>query len=197
MLAMVKMVLCASVCALAVLSSVPAANSRRPIDTAHSHLTIHVGKAGLFSSFGHEHEISAPVARGEVATAAPEFVEFTVETAKMKVEDPQESESTRADVQKTMIGPQVLDASKYPDIHFISESVEKKDNSHWKVYGKLTLHGQTKQIVVETSLENDHYRGKVLLKQTDYGITPIKVAGGTINVKDELEIDFDIMLAGK
>jgi polyisoprenoid-binding protein YceI len=156
-----------------------------------------VGKAGALSVFGHEHEISAPIARGEVATTSPEYVEFAVETAKMTVQDPKESESTRAEVQKAMLGPEVLDITKYPEIHFVSESVEKKDNSHWRVHGKLTLHGKTNEMIVETSLENDHYRGKVLLKQTDYGITPIKVAGGTVNVKDELEIDFDIMLAGK
>ena len=31
------------------------------------------------------------------------------------------------------------------------------------------------------------------LKQTDYGITPISVAGGAVKVKDELNIDFDIV----
>ncbi|MGA7785656.1 MAG: YceI family protein [Candidatus Acidiferrales bacterium] len=191
------MVLCAGACALALGASVLAASQRRPIDTVHSRLTIHVGKEGLFSALGHDHEISAPVARGEVATTAPEFVEFTVETAKMIVQDPQESESSRADVQKAMLGAQVLDIAKYPEIHFVSESVERKDDTHWRVHGKLALHGTTKQILVETRLENGHYRGKVSLKQTDYGITPIRVAGGTVNVKDELEIDFDIMLAGQ
>jgi hypothetical protein len=31
------------------------------------------------------------------------------------------------------------------------------------------------------------------LRQTDYGIAPISVAGGTVKVKDELKIDFDIV----
>jgi hypothetical protein len=30
------------------------------------------------------------------------------------------------------------------------------------------------------------------LKQTDFGIQPVSVAGGTIKVKDELEIEFTI-----
>lgn len=192
-----KMIWCASVCIMVLFGSISAANQRRPIDTSHSRLTIHVGKEGLFSAFGHEHEVSAPIARGEVATSAPEFVEFTVETAKMVVQDPQESESTRADLRKTMLGPQVLDAPKYSEIHFVSESVERKDDSHWRVHGKLTLHGTTKQIIVETRLEGGHYRGKVPLKQTDYGIAPIRAGGGTVNVRDEVEIDFDIILLGQ
>jgi polyisoprenoid-binding protein YceI len=197
MLFVPRMIWCVGLCTMMLVASIPGTNQRRPIDTGHSRLTVHVGKEGLFSVFGHEHEISAPIAHGEVATSAPEFVEFTVETARMIVQDPEESESSRADVQKAMLGPQVLDTQKYPEIHFVSESVERKDDSHWRIHGKLALHGVTRQIIVETRLENGHYRGKVLLKQTDYGITPIRVAGGTVNVKDEIEIDFDIMLAGQ
>ncbi len=192
-----KKVLHATVCALALVASVSAANQRQPIDTIHSRLTIHVGKEGFFSAFGDEHEISAPIGRGEVAASAPEFVEFTVETSKMMVQDPRESETKRADVQKAMLGPQVLDAARYPEIHFVSESVERKDDSHWSVHGRLALHGATKQINVETRLESGHFRGKVSLKQTDYGITPIRVAGGAVNVKNELQIEFDITLAGQ
>jgi hypothetical protein len=31
------------------------------------------------------------------------------------------------------------------------------------------------------------------LKQTDFGITPISIGGGTVKVKNELRIDFDIV----
>jgi hypothetical protein len=31
------------------------------------------------------------------------------------------------------------------------------------------------------------------LKQSDFGIAPIKVAGGAVKVKDQLTIDFDIV----
>ncbi len=34
----------------------------RPIESAHSRITMHVGKTGLFSAAGHEHEGSAPIA---------------------------------------------------------------------------------------------------------------------------------------
>jgi hypothetical protein len=40
-----------------------------------------------------------------------------------------------------------------------------------------------------------HFTGVARLKQSDFGITPIKVAGGTIRVKDEIQIEFDIQLA--
>jgi hypothetical protein len=31
------------------------------------------------------------------------------------------------------------------------------------------------------------------LKQSEFGITPISLAGGTVKVKDEMKIDFDIV----
>jgi hypothetical protein len=37
---------------------------QRNIDTQKSTLTIHVGKTGAFSAFGHEHEIHAPIRSG-------------------------------------------------------------------------------------------------------------------------------------
>jgi hypothetical protein len=40
-----------------------------------------------------------------------------------------------------------------------------------------------------------HYTGVARLKQSDFGIAPIKIAGGAVRVKDEVEIQFDIQPA--
>jgi polyisoprenoid-binding protein YceI len=170
---------------------------KRPIDAAHSRLTVHVGKTGFFSAASHNHEISAPISRGDVDASKPFSVWFDVNVAAMKVVDADASASDRAEVQQRMLGPEVLDAAQFHDIHFASESVESIGESKWRVHGKLTLHGQIKPIVLETNLENGHYRGTATVLQTSFGITPIKVAGGTIKVKDEVQIDYDIVLAGK
>jgi len=170
---------------------------KRTIDTERSRLTVHVGKSGAFSGFGHDHEISAPIARGDVQTSKPLSVLFNVKAAAMKVIDPDESEKDRAEVQKTMLGPDVLDVARYPEIRFVSGQVEVIGDSHWRIHGNLTLHGQTKAIVLETILEKGHYRGSATVLQTNFGITPIKVAGGSIKVKDEVQIEYDIVLAGQ
>ena len=39
------------------------------------------------------------------------------------------------------------------------------------------------------------YRGTVTLKQRDFGIEPISIAGGTVKVKDELKVQFEIVPA--
>jgi hypothetical protein len=46
---------------------------------------------------------------------------------------------------------------------------------------------------VLVSLESGHYRGSASFKQSEFGITPIRIAGGTVKVKDELKIEFDIV----
>jgi hypothetical protein len=43
------------------------------------------------------------------------------------------------------------------------------------------------------ALQDGRYRGTVVLKQRDFGITPISIAGGTVKVKDELKVEFDIV----
>jgi polyisoprenoid-binding protein YceI len=165
----------------------------RPIDTAGSKITIVVGKAGAFSAFGHDHDISAPVASGNVDTDARR-VEFTVRSASMKVMDPKASDKDREEVQKAMVGPEVLDVEKYPEIRFRSVTAERSGDS-WAVKGELTLHGQTQPVTVSVKEQAGHYTGSAKIKQTDFGIKPIKAAGGAVKVKDELRIDFDIQLA--
>jgi hypothetical protein len=33
----------------------------------------------------------------------------------------------------------------------------------------------------------------VTLKQSDFGIRPISIVGGTVKVKDELKVEFDVV----
>jgi YceI-like domain len=56
------------------------------------------------------------------------------------------------------------------------------------VSGDLTLHGVTKPVSVDVTRQNDAYVGTVRIKQTEFGIQPIKIGGGVVRVKDELEI---------
>jgi polyisoprenoid-binding protein YceI len=177
--------------------AITASGEKRPIDVAQSHLTVRVGKTGFLSAASHNHEISAPISRGDVDPSKPFSVWFDVSAAAMRVVDPDASQKDRDDVQKTMLGPEVLDAAQFKEIHFASDSVESIGESRWRVHGRLTLHGQTRPIVLETTMEKGHYRGTATVLQTNFGITPIKVAGGTIKVKDEVQIEFDIVLAGK
>jgi len=63
------------------------------------------------------------------------------------------------------------------------------------VSATLDLHGQTHPVTVEVTRKDGLYRGSATLKQTASGITPVAIAGGTVRVKDDLKIEFEIALA--
>jgi len=166
----------------------------RAIDTAKSVMTVRVYKAGVFSALGHNHEISAPISGGTVDVTARQ-VELHARTSALKVLDPGVSEKDRNEIQGTMLGASVLDAPTHPEIVFRSTAAEAAGPGAWKVRGNLTLHGQTHTVDVEVRADGEHYVGTSRFKQTEFGIQPVKVAGGTIRVKDEVRIEFNIQLA--
>lgn len=156
-----------------------------------STITIHVGKVGLFSGFAHAHTISAPIATAAIDPQS-KTATITVLTREMKVIDPGVSEKDRAEVQATMLGPKVLDAQRFPEIRFTSTRIGQTAPQRFRVIGNLQLHGVTRRLEFPVSGTPEHYTGKTTLKQTDFGIQPISLAGGTIRVKDEVEIEFDV-----
>ncbi len=166
----------------------------RAIDSRTSSMTVRVYRAGVLSFAGHNHEIAAPVARGTVDTSGRR-VELYVNSGLLQVRDPEASDKDRAEIQSTMLGPQVLDAQRYPEIAFRSTAVATTGAGAWRVQGDLSLHGQTHPVTVEVKQTNGRFTGSAEFRQTEFGITPVKVAGGTIRVKDEVRLEFDIQLA--
>ena len=168
------------------------AQSQREIDVAKSVLTVRVYKSGLFSAFAHDHEIRAPFQNGTFNELKPS-VEFQVDSRELKVLDPDGSENERSQVQHTMLGPKVLDSEQFKEIRFRSTSIEAAGPNKWMVSGDLTLHGQTHPLKLEVEGANGHYRGSAKLKQTEFGISPVTIGGGSIKVKDDVRIEFEIV----
>ncbi|MFL6354836.1 MAG: YceI family protein [Bryobacteraceae bacterium] len=126
--------------------------------------------------------------------SAAHHIELHIKSGSLRVHNPNTSERDRDEIQKTMLGSDVLDVEHYPEIVFRSTGIEPAGSYCWKVRDDLTLHGQTRPVTVEVSGISGHYVGASRLKQTQFGIKPVKVAGGAIKVKDEVRIEFDIQL---
>jgi polyisoprenoid-binding protein YceI len=171
-----------------------ASAQQRAIDTGKSVMIVRVYKAGFLSVLGHNHEIAAPIAGGKVDVTARQ-VELHATLGAMQVRDPGVSVENRTEIRKTMLGPEVLDTEHHPETIFQSTAAEPKGAGSWRLQGELTLHGQTRPVLVEVREVDGHYVGTSHLKQTDFGIKPVKVAGGAVRVKDEVQIEFDIQLA--
>ncbi len=162
------------------------------IDFERSNLTIRVEKSGLFSAFAHNHTIQAPIASGQL-DVQKRSITLIFSTKEMKVLDEGVKDSERADIDQTMKSNRVLDVPRFPDIRFVSSRVTPQDGGRYQVRGDLTLHGVTKSVEFPVTLSNDRYAGSVKLKQTDFGISPVSIAGGTVKVKDVIEIVFEIV----
>ena len=160
---------------------------QRQIDPDRSSLTIHVGKTGWLAGAGHEHIVLAPIAEGSIDDGRPSHISFRVEGARLKVMP----EEHQAEVQDSMQA-RVLESSRFPEIHFTSEEIQPAGDNTWHVSGRLQLHGKSRLIHLAVRKLDGRYVGATTVKQTDYGIQPIRAVGGAVSVKDELKIDFVI-----
>ncbi len=179
-------------CTLLLFSATFALAQTVNLDTAASRVTVQVAKSGFFSAFAHNHTIAAPLASGHI-DLDKKSVELKFHAADMKVMDPDVNDSDRAEIERTMKSDAVLGATQFPEIGFVSKATEATEANRFLIRGDLTLHGVTKPIELRVIFTDGRYRGSVKLKQTDFGITPIKIAGGTVRVKDEIEIRFEIV----
>jgi polyisoprenoid-binding protein YceI len=63
--------------------------------------------------------------------------------------------------------------------------------------GDLTLHGVTREQMVSARVYlmggTLRGQGEATVRQTDFDIRPVSVAGGMLKVKDELKLVFDIV----
>jgi len=168
------------------------ASSQTAIDTERSVLTVRVYKAGMLSGFGHEHTIRAPMQNGTFNEEG-RTVTFVVDARALRVLDSDISDKDRAEIQTTMVGPKVLDTEQFHEIRFRSTEVNRSSNNKWTVLGNLTLHGQTRPIKVEVERQEGSFRGSAQLRQSEFGINPVKVAGGIIKVKDEVRVEFEVV----
>jgi polyisoprenoid-binding protein YceI len=164
----------------------------RPIDAGRSTLMLFVYKSGLFSAFADDHVIRAPIAGGSISTDPPLAVELIVRSADLQVLDPNLAAEKRAEVQTRMLSSEVLDIQKYPNITFTSTAVESAGTDRWMVTGRLSIHGETRSTTFPVVRQGGRYRGTVAVKQRDFGMRPISIVGGTVKVKDELKVEFDI-----
>src|ERR1700682_712158 len=163
------------------------------IDTQKSTLMIRVGKTDALSGLGHDHEVRAPIHSGTADTGSHPVVEIHVNAPELRVIDKGDSEKDRAEVQKTMLGSEVLDSEHHKEIVFKSTGAESTGQGQWTLHGNLILHGQTRPVAVQVTLKDGRYTGETTVKLTDFGIKPPGKAG--VKAKDEVRIDFDVRLA--
>jgi len=190
---------------LVMLSTAAAAEARSyEVDPSRSEFTVLVLRSGLFKFAGHMHEIAAPLTSGEVLADADHLerssVRLVFDAAALRVTGRGEPAEDVPKVQSRMQGPDVLDVTRYPSIAFAADSlIARRDaagNCDLRVMGVLNFRGVRRQLAIPARLQmaGDSLvvTGATSLLQSDFGITPISVAG-LVKVKDEVTITYHIV----
>jgi len=172
---------------------------------SESSFWVFVGKAGFFSMLAHDHDIGVKSFSGRVvipeAGASGGSLDMEVDATSLAVLDKKPSEEDKKKIYDSM-HKEVLESAKHQKITFKSVSVSDvkqtgNDAYSFVVNGDLTLRGVTKRIAVPVAAtitpQQLRATGKYTLKQTDFGIKPYSAAGGTIKVKDEVVVNFNIV----
>jgi polyisoprenoid-binding protein YceI len=172
------------------------------IDKERSTFTVRAFATGLLSAFGHNPTIAIPDVEGEVAFH-PEAIEqsslrLVIHAASLTVTD-DIREKDRIDINRAMHA-EVLESDSYTDIIYeCSRMTASKigEGQYWgTLNGELTLHGvkRTQPVPVRILVNGDALRatGEFSVRQSDYDIRPVSAAAGTVKLKDELKLSFDI-----
>jgi polyisoprenoid-binding protein YceI len=168
-----------------------------------SRFTVQAFAGGLLSSFGHNPTIAIRDYDG-VAQFIPDSFEsaslrVTIRSASLELAD-DVSAKDRREIETTM-SAKVLEIDTCPQIVFQSTQISATNLGEARysvqITGDLNLHGTTRSHSFDTrvAIDGDSLRafGEFSVRQTDYGISLVSVAGGTLKIKDELRCSFNVV----
>lgn len=172
-----------AVLALALLPFAPAAQAKLEafrLDPVHTRVAFQVSHAGF----------SRPVATFSRVEGELQFDEADWTAAKVDVRIPVATlDLGDADWQKKILDRTFFDAGKFPQAHFVSTKVEPVDATHARVTGDLTLHGVTRPVTLQVTLNalrrhpltfkrTAGFSATATLKRSDFGMDAWKAVVG-------------------
>ena len=192
-------------------AKVPAGAQILEIDPDRSVVTLLVRRSGPLARLGHNHVITSAQESGQIwlGPEPPESgFEIRLPVSAFVVDDPAARLSAGAEfpgelpaearegTYRNMLRPEVLDGDGHPAVVVRAGRV----SGTWQqpvVVARITLRGTTREIAVPVELQVDSQsmvaKGALRIRQSDFGITPFSVAGGAIQVADEVDVRFEIV----
>ena len=167
------------------------------IDSSHTSVQFAVRHLMVSTVRGTFGKVSG-VAKLDPSDPAKSSVEATIDVSTIDTRD----EKRDAHLKDT----DFLDVARFPTISFKSKSVQKVDDTHYKVVGDLTLHGVTKPVTLDvegspTPLTDPWGNARLggvattKMNRQDFGIAFSKAMdNGGLVVGNEVEITIDVEL---
>jgi polyisoprenoid-binding protein YceI len=171
-------------------------------DAGQSRFQVQAFVAGLLSFAGHSPTFAVRDFQGTMTVEGDVSqlvsLEMTIAPDSLELLD-RVSDSDRKEIDRRT-REEVLETRAYRDIVFRvpDTTVDRVDGGRYRVRinGQLSLHGVTRSHRMNAELQavDDTIRlvGETPLHMSDYKIKPVSALGGTIKLKDELKLTFDI-----
>ena len=176
-----------------------------------SQVKILVYRGGKLSSAGHNHVVVSHNLSGRVwvhEDPARSGFQVVMPVTLLEVDDPKARseegqdfppgvpESARQGTRRNMLGPQLLDADRYPGITLTALAITGTAGQ-MQARTRVRIKDQSREITIPVSAKHSSGRveaqGEFTLKQSDLGLTPFSVMLGALTVQDELTVKFRIV----
>lgn len=170
----------------------------RTHDARDAELLVFTFKEGLLSKVAHDLKIRAQ--RFELRIGDDLSLDLRVDVRGLRVvqamvdrrEAPELlSSKDKSKIEDTLCSKDVLDAERYPQVHFRSTSVVATEDGY-DVAGELTLRDRTRALEAEVARVGDRLEAEVRLRQPDFGITPYSALLGALKVKPEVRVRISV-----
>ena len=167
------------------------------IDPRISRFTVRAFATGLLSALGHSPTIRIKDFQGEVRYV-PDSLEgaglsLRIDVRSLSVQD-QISDNDRREMERQM-NDEVLETTRFPEIVYECSRVSGTGGTV-TLEGQLSMHGVTRNEPVEARFYTMgnllKAAGEFTVRQTDYNIKLVSAVAGTLRLKDELKLAFDI-----
>lgn len=181
------------------------------IDPGLSTLHILVYRGGTLARLGHNHVISSGHLGGRIwlgPTLESSGFDLSVPVQELIVDDdaaraaegpdfpPGVPQAAREGTRTNMLRESLLDGERYPLIHIQSLRLQGEASTP-QVQAALRIRDQTREVTVPVQVRVEDGRlevqGEFPLRQSDFGITPLSVAMGALQVVDTVMIKFHLV----
>jgi YceI-like domain len=192
----------------------PAGAAAYSIDAAQSELRLLVYRAGPMAHLGHNHVILNRAVGGWVdAAARPEsasfslyvpVADFVVDDERARSEEGQDfsadvPEEAKSGTRRNMLSAALLDAERFPVITLTSVGINQAAEGNLTATLTIGVAGHESTLAVPFTLEISPDRisaaGSVVLRQSDLGLTPLRVMLGALQVQDDITVRFKFVAA--
>jgi polyisoprenoid-binding protein YceI len=172
------------------------------LDKLHTSLIFRVSHLGFSNYTGRFTGVDAKLSFDPARIAASR-VEVTIDPRSI------EADNVPSEFLAMLSGKDWLNAEKFPEMAFRSKTVEVTGANTFRIRGELTLHGQTKPVVLDARYNGGYashpmepqarigFSAKGKFRRSDFGVTiGIPAPGTTMGVSDEVEVILESEFSG-